>query len=148
MGFVVTFAYGSPDGLDYIDLTFARVYKRDSIQGGDINAFLGDVNLMLAGFHQGDQRPIFADRNSGSLQGGVAQLEYTIFPWLVPAARYEVFRQTLPPDVKPEMGHHLTLGINMLARADVYVRVVGRLIAERGDSLAAKDVTLIAGWAL
>jgi hypothetical protein len=58
-----------------------------------------------------------------------------------------VFRQDLPGDAAA-VGHHLTVGLDILARANVYVRLLARAKAERGDAPAAEDITLNAGWAL
>ena len=115
--------------------------------GGDVSCMLGDAHLMLAGFRQADERPVFGSRERGNLLGGVAQLEYVVWPWLVPAVRYEVFRQDLPGDAGA-LGHHLTVGLDILARANVYVRLLARAKAERHATPAAEDFTLNAGWAL
>ena len=116
--------------------------------GGDVDVHLGDVQLMLAGYHQADERPVFGNADPGSLQAGIAQFQYVVLPWLTPSIRYELFRQFLPSVEETEMAHHVLVSVNALARANLYVRLQGRLTAVRGASLTPQDFTLFGGWAL
>ena len=60
------------------------------VAGGDINAHLGDLLLIAAYSLGGNSHPSLADPTyAPTTHHWMAQLDYVIFPWLVPGVRAE-----------------------------------------------------------
>jgi len=109
---------------------------------GDIYARLVNAYVTVGGFYQRNQRPIFADPQSGNLTGLLAQLDYIIWPWFVPTIRYEMFRQDLPDASGAAFGHRGLLGINALLRANIVLRLLATGRIDDGNDPELEEVSL------
>lgn len=88
--------------------------------GGDLNAVLGDANLIVAYTFSRNSRPLLANPELALDQHQVfAQLDYVVFPWLVPTARFEWRRTGSAADERYSLGAYL------LVRANVRVLLLG-----------------------
>lgn len=96
---------------------------RFNLVGGDLNAQLRDANLVLAYSFARHRRPLLATPTElRDVHNVMAQLDYVVFPWLVPVARYEV---------RSEQGvrtQRALLGVYALARANVRVSLMAQAL--------------------
>jgi len=99
--------------------------------GVDVNAMLGDINLVAAIFVQEHERPSFGDQRNGSLRGIFAQADWVIWPWLVATGRYEHFLQQWP-DEETGNAQRTLVGANVLMRANVSLRAMANLAQNPG----------------
>lgn len=106
----------------------------------DVQARLVDVTLTLAGFRQQHQRPLYGNAEEGTLHGAFAEAEYVAWPWLIPLARYEWFRQALP-GVETAQGHRGAAGLATLIRANISARLFAYVRHEH-DELELEEVSL------
>ncbi|MBT8470022.1 MAG: hypothetical protein KJN97_14855 [Deltaproteobacteria bacterium] len=109
---------------------------------GDVYSRLVNAIVTVGGFYQQNQRPIFADPESGNLASVLAQLDYIIWPWFMPTIRYEMFRQNLPDASGAVYSHRGFLGVNALLRANIALRlyVTGRI--DDGNDAELEEVSL------
>lgn len=100
---------------------------RVHLVGADVNAQLRDANLVLAYTWARHRRPFLASPDEGrDVHQVMAQLDYVIFPWLVPVARFEV---------KVENGvaqERLVAGVYALVRANVRTSVIAQVQQSTG----------------
>lgn len=89
---------------------------RFRVLGGDLNALLGDANLIVAYTYAHHARPLLASPTTAVDSHQLfAQLDYVVFPWLIPTARYE--RRILTGAAQ----ERLSAAVYLLARANVRV---------------------------
>ena len=109
---------------------------------GDVYARIVDAILTVGGFYQRNQRPIYANPDSGNLASVLAQLDYIIWPWFVPTIRYEMFRQDLPDASGAVYGHRGFLGVNALVRANIALRLFATGRIDDGNKPELEEVSL------
>jgi hypothetical protein len=107
----------------------------------DVTMHLRDATVTLAGFQQHDNQPLYNTPDSGNLTGGMAEVSYVVYPWLVPVARYTVFRQELPGEAAV-IGHRVTMGLSMLMRANVSIRLLASGFRNPGEAPELEDASL------
>lgn len=82
--------------------------------GGDVNALLGDANLVVAYSYSRHARPFLArPSRAGELHQVFAQLDYVVFPWLVPTARFEWRMLNRQPEQRYSLGAYLLIRANL-----------------------------------
>ena len=92
---------------------------RVQLVGADVNAQLRDANLIVAWTFARHRRPFLASPDEGrDVHQVMAQLDWVVFPWLVPLARFELsFQEGLPEQ-------RLVAGAYALIRANVRVSLL------------------------
>lgn len=107
------------------------------IAGADLNLLYKDANLLLA-FQYGDNhRPSFKDPNASRSSWNLfAQLDYVLFPWLIPTLRYE---RRLIADAQES---RISGGLYFVVRANVRAQV---LVAAQGPDSALKFDQVLGG---
>ncbi len=114
---------------------------------GDLQAHIDDVSLTFAAFSQFNQRPLWANAESGSLYGFYSEASWVLFPWLIPMVRYEMYREELP-GMQGLFGHRFTASVNALIRANVSLRAVaeGRIDGEQDAQFSSVSLALSAAF--
>jgi hypothetical protein len=114
------FGYTGQSGLG--NLATASQDDRFSMLGGDVNALLGDANLIVAYTFAHHARPYLANPTQAVDEHQVfAQLDYVVFPWLVPTVRYE--RRIL----SGQASERASAAVYLLARANVRVLLLAAM---------------------
>lgn len=95
--------------------------------GADLNASLHDANLVVAWTFARHRRPLLEDPGTRrDVHQVMAQLDYVVFPWLVPIARFEL---------RAEAGvteQRLVAGAYALVRANVRASLLAQILQSQG----------------
>ncbi|MHB8875651.1 MAG: hypothetical protein ACYC8T_18350 [Myxococcaceae bacterium] len=105
------------------------------LAGGDVNVLFGDANLMVAYSNGVFRRPLLADpgRSMRSWQL-FSQLDYVLYPWLIPTARYE------HQSVGGVASDRISGGAYVLARAHVRFQALAT-VEGRAGTLQLSGIT-------
>ncbi len=109
---------------------------------GDVYARIVDALLTFGAFYQRNQRPIFANPDSGNLVGVLGQFDYVVWPWFVPTVRYEMFRQDLPDATGAMYGHRGLIGVSALVRANISLRLLATGRIDDRNTAEFEEVSL------
>jgi hypothetical protein len=91
------------------------------VVGADVNAQLRDANLVLAYSFAHHRRPFLASPDEArDVHQVMAQLDYVVFPWLVPLARYELSLQA------GVLEQRLMAGVYALVRANLRASLIAQ----------------------
>lgn len=95
---------------------------RVQMVGADVNAQLRDANLVVAWTLARHRRPFLATPDEGrDVHQLMAQLDYVVFPWLVPLARFELSVQA------GAVEQRIVAGVYASVRANVRTSVLAQL---------------------
>lgn len=95
---------------------------RVHMAGADLNAQLRDANLILAYTWARHRRPFLASPDEGrDVHQVMAQLDYVVFPWLVPVARFELRMEN------GALQERVVAGVYALIRANVRASLIAQL---------------------
>jgi hypothetical protein len=83
-----------PDSLGIPQNTF-------TIFGGDINGYYGRYNLFGGLTLRSDDNPIIGLQQSVNTTAWFAELDITVFPWLLPGIRFESWSSKMPDPLNP-----------------------------------------------
>ncbi|MBS1150125.1 MAG: hypothetical protein H6Q89_1823, partial [Myxococcaceae bacterium] len=97
------------------------------VLGADLNAQLRDANLILAYSFARHRRPFLARPREGlDVHQVMAQLDYVVYPWLVPLARLEL--QIARGVTQPR----IVAGFYALVRANVRTSLIAQVVQTNG----------------
>jgi len=112
-------------------------------QDDPFDMYGGDVlwrfeNLIVnAGLAQRTDRRPFLDspaETDVSIENRYGEISYVVYPWLVPAARWESF------DIEGEKMERVSLTVNALIRANVKVFVAADQVKNTGGSYETEEI--------
>ena len=136
-GFSVT-----PGGLDEAGVELGPIRDDFVHVGGDVNIWLGDANLvgaLLIGQHG---RPV-AGAESRTIHRVSLQLDYVVFPWLIPSLRYELADDARLLEFSADAPRwHLMPGLNALIRANVRAYLFAEVIGNEQGGADFHKLTL------
>lgn len=82
--------------------------------GGDLNALLGDASVILAYTYTRHWRPLLASPETDTTTRELlAQLDYVVFPWMVPTVRFERRSGLHPAEERYSAGMYLLVRANV-----------------------------------
>lgn len=120
-GYVGQTIVGTP-GIATQDDTFNLI-------GGDLNAQLRDANLIVAYAFARHRGPFLASPTTGlDVHQLMVQLDYVVFPWLVPIARFE-----LRAERNGKTEQRIVAGLYAMIRANIRASVVVQLRNATGN---------------
>jgi hypothetical protein len=120
------------------DPALATQEDRFWLAGADLNVLFKDANLLLAFEYGVNHRPYFKTPNVEQASWNLfAQLDYVVFPWLIPTVRYE--RRLITADTQE---NRISGGVYFLIRANVRAQV---LVAAQGPDSAIKFNQVLGG---
>jgi hypothetical protein len=131
----------------------------DIIRGGNhfyrtgltADIFIGDANFMLGAQYMHDSARNFEapfDHRDYDAMIYIAELDYVIYPWLLPAIRYEVFDPSNYDSANgtDESWQQINANITMLGAANIKMMLEGSFKIDDADSTNDHKVRLSFNW--